>query len=119
MDLFTRKLGKKIDSIPAKVMKILQRYTWPGNVRELQNVIERAVISTSGAKLQMPAEIDQNNQVQQPEGFKSLHDMERDYIVSVLDKTDWKISGKNSAAEILELKRSTLRARMKKLGIHK
>jgi chemotaxis protein methyltransferase CheR len=57
--------------------------------------------------------------VQHDEGLKSLHDMERDYIVSVLDKTGWKISGNKSAAEILGLKRSTLRARMEKLGIHK
>ena len=116
MDLFTRKLGKKIDVIPAKVMKTLQSYTWPGNVRELQNVIERAVISTSGGKLQLSEAISQDTQ-EQPESFKSLNDMERDYIVSVLKKTGWKVSGKNSAAEILGLDRSTLRARMKKLGI--
>jgi chemotaxis protein methyltransferase CheR len=53
LDLFTRKLGKNIDSIPVKVMKTLQSYNWPGNVRELQNVLERAVISTSGNKLQL------------------------------------------------------------------
>jgi chemotaxis protein methyltransferase CheR len=119
LNLITRKLGKDIDSIPIKVMKTLQANSWPGNVRELQNVIERAVISTSGAKLQMPDEVSPKDEVQQAEGFKSLHDMERDYIVSVLDKTGWKVSGKNSAAEILGLNRGTLRGRMEKLGIRK
>jgi chemotaxis protein methyltransferase CheR len=121
LDLFTRKLGKNIDSIPVKVMKTLQSYNWPGNVRELQNVLERAVISTSGNKLQLTETFSRSrsDQVQHDEGLKSLHDMERDYIVSVLDKTGWKISGNKSAAEILGLKRSTLRARMEKLGIHK
>ena len=118
MDIFTRKLGKKIDSIPVKVIKSLQNYTWPGNVRELENVLERSVISTSGAKLQLSESLSQSDK-EQPEGFKSLYDMERDYIASVLEETGWKVSGKNSAAEILGLDRSTLRARMKKLDIHK
>jgi chemotaxis protein methyltransferase CheR len=67
----------------------------------------------------MPDEVSPKDEVQQAEGFKSLHDMERDYIVSVLDKTGWKVSGKNSAAEILGLNRGTLRGRMEKLGIRK
>jgi PAS domain S-box-containing protein len=118
VDKFTRKLGKKIDSIPAKVINNLQSYTWPGNVRELQNVLERAIIGSSGAKLQLAEAFSQSDK-EQPEGFKSLYDMERDYIASVLEETGWKVSGKNSAAEILGLDRSTLRARMKKLDIHK
>ena len=118
MDLFTRKLGKQIDSIPAKTMKTLQSYSWPGNVRELQNVIERSVIATPGSKLQLTEAFSEGDQGK-PAVFKSLRDMERDYIVSVLDKTGWKVSGKNSAAEILGLDRSTLRAKMKKLDIKK
>jgi chemotaxis protein methyltransferase CheR len=118
VDILARKLGKDIVSVPVKVVKALQSYTWPGNVRELQNVLERAVISTSGANLRLSEELNLDHQAS-PESFKSLHDMERDYIIKVLEKTNWKVSGKNSAAEILALDRSTLRARMKKLGIKK
>jgi chemotaxis protein methyltransferase CheR len=118
VDILARKLGKDIASVPVKIVKALQSYTWPGNVRELENVLERAVINTSGSKLRLSEELKPDHQAS-PESFKSLHDLERDYIVKVLEKTNWKVSGKNSAAEILGLDRSTLRARMKKLGIRK
>jgi transcriptional regulator with GAF, ATPase, and Fis domain len=118
VDILSRKQGKDIVSVPAKVMKALQSYDWPGNVRELANILERAVISTSGSKLRLSEELQINHQAS-PESFKSLQDMERDYIVKALEKTNWKVSGKNSAAEILKLQRSTLRARMEKLDIHK
>jgi chemotaxis protein methyltransferase CheR len=112
VDILARKLGKDIASVPVKIVKALQSYTWPGNVRELENVLERAVINTSGSKLRLSEELKPDHQAS-PESFKSLH------IVKVLEKTNWKVSGKNSAAEILGLDRSTLRARMKKLGIRK
>ena len=118
VDIFARKLGKDIASVPVKVVKTLQSYAWPGNVRELQNVLERAVINTSGPSLNLSEELWQNNQTF-PESFKSLHDMERDYIVKALERTNWKVSGENSAAETLGLYRSTLRAKMRKLNIHK
>ncbi|MBC2715618.1 MAG: PAS domain S-box protein [Desulfobacteraceae bacterium] len=118
LNIFTRKLGKNIVSIPAKVMTALQSYSWPGNVRELENVLERAIISTSGPNLSLSEKLGRNEQ-KTSESFKSLHDMERNYIVKVLEETDWKVSGKNSAAEILGLDRSTLRFRMKKMNIHK
>jgi chemotaxis protein methyltransferase CheR len=118
MDLFTRKLGKDTMSVPVKVMKILQSYSWPGNIRELVNIVERSVISTSGRKLNLQVDLTPNHQTF-PESFKPLHHMERDYIVKVLEKTDWKVSGKNSAADILKLDRSTLRSKMKKMDIHK
>jgi chemotaxis protein methyltransferase CheR len=119
VDKFARKLGKDITRIPEKVTKDLQSYKWPGNIRELQNILERAVINTSGSTLQLSEEFSLMAQASSPEGFKSLHDMERDYIARVLEKTGWKVSGKNSAAEILGLHRNTLLARMKKLGISK
>jgi transcriptional regulator with GAF, ATPase, and Fis domain len=114
VNLFSRKIGKNIITIPAHVMAAMQDYNWPGNVRELANIIERAVISTSGSKLQLAEELKQHNEMETEE-LKSFHDMERDYIIKVLEKTDWKISGENSAAEILRLDRSTLRNKMKKL----
>jgi transcriptional regulator with GAF, ATPase, and Fis domain len=118
LDLFSKKQGKHITSIPARIIQVMQRYNWPGNVRELANIIERAVISTSGSKLQLAEELKQHNEMETEE-FKSFHDMERDYIIKVLEKTNWKISGANSAAEILGLDRSTLRNKMKKLDIRR
>jgi transcriptional regulator with GAF, ATPase, and Fis domain len=118
MDSFSKKQGKHITSIPARVIHVLQNYNWPGNVRELTNIIERAVISTSGSKLQLAEELKQHNEMETEE-FKSFHDMERDYIIKVLEKTYWKVSGTNSAAEILGLDRSTLRNKIKKLDIRK
>lgn len=119
LSLFTRKLGKNIDIVPKKLMNSLQAYSWPGNVRELQNVIERAVIGTSGNKLQLGEAFQEPLAENQSNGFRPMSDIEREYIIKVLESTNWKVSGKNSAAEILCLDRSTLRARMKRLGIEK
>ena len=118
VDIFSKKIGRDITSISAKVMKTLQDYSWPGNVRELENFIERSVISTSGSEFQLLDKLTQELDTS-PESFKPLRTMERDYIIKVLNKTDWKVSGKNSAAEILRIDRGTLRAKMKKLDIHK
>ena len=114
----SKRLGKTIEVIPASVMKALQDYHWPGNVRELENVLERAVINSSGPKLRLVDELRKpfNDLSINP---KTLGAVERDYIVRTLEKTHWKVGGKNSAAEILGLDRSTLRARMRKLDIQK
>ncbi len=108
---------KNITTIPVGVMMRLGNYHWPGNVRELENVIERAVFNTSGStltladQLQPPSEITGRH-------LQTLEDMECHYITEVLEHANWKVSGKDSAAEILGLKRSTLRARIKKHNIH-
>jgi formate hydrogenlyase transcriptional activator len=114
----SRKLGKSIDTIPKSVMVALQNYHWPGNVRELENVIERAVINASENKLRLMDTLDtpQKHLTTNP---KTLETVERDHIIRILEETRWKVSGKNSAAEILGLNSSTLRARMRKLGIRK
>lgn len=114
----SKRMGKSIQLIPAGVMDALRRYHWPGNIRELENVLERAVINSSGPKLHLADEL------KPPEkGFirsgKTLANVEREYILQVLEQVEWKVSGKNSAAEILGLNRSTLRARMRKLNIRK
>ena len=100
-------------------MNTLQDYHWPGNVRELENVLERAVINSSGPKLHLVDELKKPNKEDVTKASKSLSEVERDYIVRVLEQTQWKVSGKNGAAEILGLDRSTLRARIRKLGIVK
>jgi chemotaxis protein methyltransferase CheR len=118
VDKISRKLGKSIDYIPKSVMNALQNYQWPGNVRELENVIERAVINASENKLRLIDNLD-NSQKYLTTPPKTLETVERDHIVRILEDTRWKVSGKNSAAEILGLNPSTLRARMRKLGIRR
>jgi chemotaxis protein methyltransferase CheR len=118
VDKISRKLGKSIDSIPKSVMNALQNYQWPGNVRELENVIERAVINASENKMRLMDNLD-NPQKYLTTPSETLETVERDHIVRVLEQTRWKVSGKNSAAEVLGLNSSTLRARMRKLGIRR
>ena len=118
IDRISKRLGKVIKMVPTGVMDELQQYRWPGNIRELENVLERAVINSSGPKLHLADDLKKTNK----DGIRAnqtLADMERNYIVQVLEQTHWKVSGKNSAADILGLDRSTLRARMRKLGIEK
>ena len=113
-----KRMGKVIREIPVGVMDALQQYHWPGNVRELENVLERAVINSSGPKLRLMDDLKKTRRdVSRLE--HTLEHVERDYIKRVLEQTGWKVSGKNSAAEILGLDRSTLRARMNKLNIRK
>ena len=116
VDKISKRLGKSIESIPTSVMNTLQDYHWPGNVRELENVLERAVINSSGPKLHLVDELKKPHK-DLTTAQKTLNEVERDYIVRVLEQTHWKVSGQNGAAEILGLDRSTLRARMRKLGI--
>ncbi|MCG6908094.1 MAG: sigma 54-interacting transcriptional regulator [Desulfobacteraceae bacterium] len=109
-----KKLGKRVDRIPHRSMEALQHYAWPGNARELRNIVEHAMITGSGGTLHLqpptPAPC------ASPTGDK-LKEVERRHILSVLERTGWRVDGKNGAAEILGLKRTTLQAKMKKLGI--
>ncbi|MDY0376552.1 MAG: sigma 54-interacting transcriptional regulator [Desulfobacterium sp.] len=112
----SKRLGKAIDHIPINVMNSIETYHWPGNVRELENVLERAVINSSSSKLHLVDELDKPYKYL-GKNLKTLEAIERDYIISVLKQTHWKVSGSNSAAQILGLNRSTLRGRMRKLNI--
>ena len=118
VEKIAKRLGKTIEIIPASVMNALQNYHWPGNVRELENVLERGVINSSGPKLRLVDELTKPFK-DLSSSQKTLEAVERDYIVRILEQSHWKVGGKNSAAEILGLDRSTLRARMRKLGIVK
>jgi chemotaxis protein methyltransferase CheR len=113
-----KRLGKSIDHIPSSVMNALQDYQWPGNVRELENVLERGVIVSSGPKLRLADEL-KKPFTELGARRKTLDAVERAHIVSVLEQTHWKVGGKGSAAEVLGMDRSTLRARMRKLDIRK
>jgi chemotaxis protein methyltransferase CheR len=111
-----KRMGKSIEIIPTSAMNALQSYHWPGNVRELENVLERAVINSSGPKLRLVDELKPRRK-DPSDTHKTLEAVEREHIVRILEQTQWKVSGKNGAAEVLGLNRSTLRARMRKLGI--
>jgi formate hydrogenlyase transcriptional activator len=117
---FARRMGRRIESIPSAVMEALVRYPWPGNIRELQNVIERAVILSAGASLQIPLGDLQPApaQAQVPAAAAgTLADAERDHILAVLRETMWVLGGPDGAAARLGMKRTTLQSKMKKLGI--
>ncbi len=117
VDKFNRKMGKRISSIPAALIKHLQNYDWPGNIRELENVIERAVITSKNSVLKLTEKLTANSS---KPGFKSnqtLAEVERNHILKTLEATGWKIEGNNGAAQMLGLAPSTIRSRMKKLGI--
>ena len=111
---FEKTMGKRIETISRKAMEILQHYPWPGNVRELRNVLERAMIISTGNALnvEMPAFAESDRL-----SDTTLQDVEKNHIMQVLKKARWRIKGKNGAAEILGLKPTTLYSRMKKLGI--
>jgi formate hydrogenlyase transcriptional activator len=109
-----RRMGKSIRSIPRTTMEQLQRYRWPGNVRELSNVIERAMILTTGDTLHV--ELPSVTQGATAPRL-TLKESERAHILRVLQETGWRIRGTHGAAEILGLKATTLEARMAKLGI--
>jgi formate hydrogenlyase transcriptional activator len=113
-------MSKAVDTIPSETMSVLVRYHWPGNIRELQNLVERAVILSTGPILKVPLN---DLQVQSAPAaarkIETLEEAERRHILDALDSSDWVISGPNGAAASLGLKRSTLQARMEKLGIRR
>jgi DNA-binding NtrC family response regulator len=144
---FTLQFGKQLDGVSRTTVQRLQEYSWPGNIRELENVLERAVILASGSTLEiapdllpappaapsgaassegnghLKAENAQGNSPRLPawqlagKPPASLEAVERDYILSVLQQTNWLITGPRGAAKILHINPSTLRNRIKKLGI--
>ena len=113
---FARRMGRRIETIPAQVMDALVRYPWPGNVREMQNVIERAVILSPGRSLQVS--LDDLQPVTTPaQAPVTLADADREHILDVLRQAGWVLSGPKGAAARLGMARSTLQWKMKKLGI--
>ena len=120
VDRYSRKIGRRIETIPKPAMKALQAYHWPGNVRELEHVIERAVITTEGTVLQLADQLEPLRKIEEADSsLKDLAAMERDHIERVLKERGWRIEGPKGAAVILQLHPSTLRFRIKKLGIRR
>jgi formate hydrogenlyase transcriptional activator len=134
------RIGRRISRVPKTVMERVVAYQWPGNVRELENVIERAVVLSPGADLEVPGEAllapveranerDRKHQADEPQQERAssvhspaddsltLEEIERRHIVEILKRTGWKIAGDDGAARLLKVNPSTLRSRIKKLGI--
>jgi formate hydrogenlyase transcriptional activator len=117
---FARRMSKAVDTIPTETMNVLIRYHWPGNIRELQNLVERAVILSPGPILKVPLnDLQAQSTPAAARRIDTLEEAERRHILEALDASDWVISGPNGAASSLGLKRSTLQARMEKLGIRR
>ncbi len=136
---FSRSLNKAVEYIPADAMDALASYSWPGNVRELENLIERAVLLSPGKELRVPlselrsAPNVSSNAVTGPSSsftsltsptsltssISTLEEAERQHILRALKQTQWRIAGPKGAAAILGMKRTTLQARMRKLGIRR
>ncbi len=124
VSMFAKRIAKTIDQIPKPVMERLVAYDWPGNVRELRNVIERASITCPGPVLRLPESIGADlprpdPTAESPDDLVTLEEVESRHILKALETTGWRISGDKGAAKILDINPSTLRNRMKKLGLNK
>jgi formate hydrogenlyase transcriptional activator len=131
---FSLRLNKTVEYVPADAMDALVSYAWPGNIRELENLIERAVLLSPGKELRVPISelkpaLSSNGNVSADLSFFSpspssipittLEEAERQHILRALRQTEWRIAGPKGAAAILGMKRTTLQARMRKLGIRR
>lgn len=113
---FSKRMGKRIESIPQKDIEALQAYPWPGNVRELRNVTERAMIITTGPVLHLDVpKIAQSGADQSG----TLEEAEKRHIIEALNTTGWRVSGKDGAAELLGINPKTLESKMQRLGIQR
>ena len=141
IEVFSRRIGKRIDQIPEATMDAFCEYHWPGNVRELQNLVERAVIRSDNGVLPNPLStsrttsnsglnrgthllpIEDSRQkikpsiMPEPASADSLEEIQRQHILRVLKRTSWVISGPNGAGAILDVHPNTLRSLMDRLGI--
>ena len=135
---FSRRLNKAVAYVPAEAMEALAGYSWPGNIRELENFIERAVLLSPGKELRVTISelkpvaiaadagtdssststlLSSSTSANTP--IATLEDAERQHILRALRQTEWRIAGPKGAAALLGMKRTTLQARMRKLGIRR
>ncbi len=123
INIYNHKAGKRITGLSEKVLHNMMAYGWPGNIRELENVIERSVLLAKGQIIEdifLPTNHTKADSANSHESrIKTIHENERDYIINVLKKCNGRIWGPGGAAEILNVPPTTLRSKMKKLGIQK
>ncbi len=118
---YNERTGRKIQKVPQSAVDRLMAYEFPGNIRELENLIERAVILSTGDTLNLDSVFPQlkKRQKNRQRHFLSLEEIERQHIIEALERTHWKVTGKNSASELLEMHGKTLASRMRKLNIRR
>ncbi|MEM9886698.1 MAG: sigma-54 dependent transcriptional regulator [Bacteroidota bacterium] len=120
---YAKKMAKKITRVSDKELRQIMTYDFPGNVRELENLIERAVILSNSSKLNLEAVLPDLSKVVNRSGtvstFLTFEEMQREYIVKALEKTQWRVSGTHSAASLLGLNAKTLTSKMRKLDIRR
>ena len=114
---FNAQFGKNVELITEGVIQAMCNYDWPGNIRELENVMERAVIISSDKRLDIGESIPKARSTAVEREITTLADNEKAHIIKTLELTNWRISGEKGAAIVLDINRTTLEARMKKLGI--
>ncbi|SFP53530.1 sigma 54-interacting response regulator [Parafilimonas terrae] len=122
MNYYGNKAGKKISGIADDVLKSMMAYNWRGNIRELEHQMERSVLLAKGNVIEnilLPAMPGKQTQGAEEDYVKTIYENERDYIISILKKCNGRIWGAGAAAEILNIHPSTLKSKMKKLGIRK
>ncbi|HTD98168.1 MAG TPA: sigma-54 dependent transcriptional regulator [Mucilaginibacter sp.] len=120
--IYARKENKVITGVADHVIQAMVNYNWPGNIRELENLMARAVLLTNGPivnSLRLPGQGKGATTGAPLVRIKTMIEIERDHILSALERCHWKIYGQGGAADMLELNPSTLNSRMKKLGIGK
>jgi formate hydrogenlyase transcriptional activator len=115
--MYASKMGKPVGIVSEQVLSKLMEYAWPRNLRELQHIIERAVILSPKGRLELGDSLAPQEAWARAISARTLEEIERNHILSVLKSTSWRVSGERGASKILGLKRTTLEARMKKLGI--
>jgi formate hydrogenlyase transcriptional activator len=119
VNLYARRMKRRVETIPSHTLEVLMRYSWPGNVRELQHFIERAVILSPGRVLCAPLSELKHCSRFQDLGICTLEDVEREHVLRALRESSWVIGGRDGAAARLGLKRTTLAYRIRKLQIQR
>jgi formate hydrogenlyase transcriptional activator len=128
VERLARQFGRRIEGLSSSMIEQLMSYEWPGNIRELENLLAHAIVLSPGGVLDgslfaagpnTPAAGSDTHAAEPPRGFASLEDAERRHIESVLASTRWVVEGPKGAAAILNVNASTLRSRLKRLGLRR